>query len=85
MHPTTSSLLFRHFWPYIPESLLRGLVMLPDKQFKRMRHALYTINRLSQEFIEQRKSEKTQAESDPDQRRRDLMSILGISLLGLRS
>ncbi|KAI0719202.1 cytochrome P450 [Fomitopsis betulina] len=76
MHPTTSSLLFRHFWPYIPESLLRGLVMLPVKQFKRMRHALYTINRLSQEFIEQRKSEKTQAESDPDQRRRDLMSIL---------
>lgn len=82
MHPTTGSLLFRHFWPYIPEWLLRGLVMLPVKQFKRMRHGLYTINRLSQELIEQRKSEKTQSASDAEARGRDLMSILGISLLG---
>ncbi|EPS95008.1 hypothetical protein FOMPIDRAFT_1033095 [Fomitopsis schrenkii] len=76
MHPTTGSLLFRHFWPYIPEWLLRGLVMLPVKQFKRMRHGLYTINRLSQELIEQRKSEKTQSASDAEARGRDLMSIL---------
>ena len=77
MHPTTGSLLFRHFWPHIPELLLRGLVMLPVKQFKRMRHALYTINRLSQQLIEQRKSEKVQAGLDAEERR-DLMSILGI-------
>lgn len=77
MHPTTGSLLFRHFWPHIPELLLRGLVMLPVKQFERMRHALYTINRLSQQLIEQRKSEKAQAGLDAEERR-DLMSILGI-------
>lgn len=78
MHPTTGSLLFRHFWPHIPELLLRGLVMLPVKQFKRMRYALYTINRLSQQLIEQRKSEKMQAGVDAEESRRDLMSILGI-------
>ena len=77
MHPTTGSLLFRHFWPHIPEVLLHGLVMLPVKQFKRMRHALYTINRLSQQLIEQRKSEKTQAGLAAEERRRDIMSILG--------
>ena len=52
--------------------------MLPVKQFKRMRYALYTINRLSQQLIEQRKSEKMQAGVDAEESRRDLMSILGI-------
>ncbi|TFY57340.1 hypothetical protein EVJ58_g7078 [Rhodofomes roseus] len=78
MHPTTGSLLFRHFWPYIPESVLRALVRLPAKQFVRMRHALQTINRFSEQLIEQRKSVvKTQRGIDSgDEHGKDLMSIL---------
>ncbi|KAH9916801.1 cytochrome P450 [Fomitopsis serialis] len=77
VHPTPESLLFRHFWPYMPESMLRTLVRLPAKQFVRMRHSLSTINRLSERLIKQRKTAaKTQTGDQDGERGRDLMSIL---------
>ncbi|KAH9942950.1 PAH-inducible cytochrome P450 monooxygenase PC-PAH 1 [Amylocystis lapponica] len=73
LYPSKMTILFRSLWKYIPDRLLRLIVYLPGREYRRLRHTLLVINRISRQLIE----EKTEAcLSGKDENRKDIMSIL---------
>ncbi|CCM03242.1 uncharacterized protein FIBRA_05367 [Fibroporia radiculosa] len=73
MHPTRATLLFRSMWPYIPDSILRFIVYIPTKEYKRLRYSLQTINQLSRRLIGQKI--ETCLNNDGE-KKKDIMSLL---------
>ncbi|OSD01175.1 PAH-inducible cytochrome P450 monooxygenase PC-PAH 1 [Trametes coccinea BRFM310] len=71
--PPRLTLMFRHFWRYIPMSILQFVKYIPTKEHIRFRHTLNVINDFARELIAQ----KTEAIlSGKDENKKDIMSIL---------
>ncbi|KAI0779018.1 PAH-inducible cytochrome P450 monooxygenase PC-PAH 1 [Trametes elegans] len=71
--PSRSTLLFQHFWRYIPMPILKYVKYLPTKGHTRFRQTLNVINDFARDLI----AEKTEAVlAGKNENKKDIMSIL---------
>ncbi|KAI9066918.1 cytochrome P450 [Trametes sanguinea] len=71
--PSRLTILFRHFWRYIPMPILKFVKYVPTKDHIRFRRTLNVINDFARELIEQ----KTEAVlAGKNENKKDIMSIL---------
>ena len=74
--PSKKTMIFRHFWKYIPMPILKYVQYIPTKEHVRFRQTLKVINNFARELIEQ----KTEAVlAGKNENKKDIMSILGRS------
>ena len=74
--PSMKTIIFRHFWKYIPMPILKYVQYIPTKEHVRFRQTLKVINNFARELIEQ----KTEAVlAGKNENKKDIMSILGES------
>ncbi|KAI0829070.1 PAH-inducible cytochrome P450 monooxygenase PC-PAH 1 [Trametes gibbosa] len=71
--PSRMTVLFRHFWRYIPMPILSFVQYIPTKEHIRFRSTLKVINNFAKDLIK----EKTEAVlAGKNENKRDIMSIL---------
>ncbi|KAI0658317.1 PAH-inducible cytochrome P450 monooxygenase PC-PAH 1 [Cubamyces menziesii] len=71
--PSMKTIIFRHFWKYIPMPILKYVQYVPTKEHVRFRQTLKVINNFARELIEQ----KTEAVlAGKNENKKDIMSIL---------
>ncbi|OSD02196.1 PAH-inducible cytochrome P450 monooxygenase PC-PAH 1 [Trametes coccinea BRFM310] len=71
--PSRLTLIFRHFWRYIPMPILKFVKYVPSKEHIRFRRTLNVINDFARELIAQ----KTEAVlAGKNENKKDIMSIL---------
>ncbi|KAH9885379.1 PAH-inducible cytochrome P450 monooxygenase PC-PAH 1 [Cubamyces lactineus] len=71
--PSRMTMVFRHFWKYIPMPILKYVQYIPTKEHIRFRKTLKVINNFARELIEQ----KTEAVlAGKNEKKKDIMSIL---------
>ncbi|KAH9854395.1 PAH-inducible cytochrome P450 monooxygenase PC-PAH 1 [Lenzites betulinus] len=71
--PSRLTLIFRHFWRYIPMPILSLVQYIPTKEHVRFRSTLKVINEFARDLIK----EKTEAVlAGKNENQRDIMSIL---------
>ena len=70
-------MLFQALWPYLPDTLLEYVRYIPTREYARFRRTLNLINRVSKELIDHKSA------LSEDKSSKDVMSVLGASLLFL--
>ncbi|KAJ8474242.1 hypothetical protein ONZ51_g7351 [Trametes cubensis] len=71
--PSKKTMIFRHFWKYIPMPILKYVQYIPTKEHVRFRQTLKVINNFARGLIE----EKTEAVlAGKNENKKDIMSIL---------
>ncbi len=75
LYPSKLTILFRSSWLYVPYSIARLVGYLPFGEYKRFRHTLTIVNKVSKRLIAQKTKDYQAGE---DFSGKDVMSILGV-------